>query len=202
MPYRPYTSADLDSCVFIFDSNCPRFFASADRREFLAFLKAPPGFFGILAEDSAALIGCGGLALSKTRPDMAFLTWGMIHAHYHGRGWGRLLAMVRLYRLLDLPAVERVALNTSNEAVDFYRKLGFGEVAFTPHGYREGLDRYDLELIVDADFRCWLADWGQANREQQLLRVFWKSSPVGNSVPLAPGGKTGNDDIISLGGSS
>jgi ribosomal protein S18 acetylase RimI-like enzyme len=165
MHYRAYHPADRAACLAIYDSNAERFFAPGDRDVFAAFLDAPQGFFGVLCEDSGAVIGCGGIG---TRDDgqTAVLTWGMVRADRHGQGLGRTLALARLLRLLDLPQVMRVTINTSNQTVGFFEKLGFRVVKVTPDGYRAGLDRYDLELPVDEELRRKLAAFGDAPGER------------------------------------
>ena len=156
MHYRPYQPADRAACLAIYDSNAARFFSAGDREVLAAFLDAPQGFFGVLCEDDGTVVGCGGLG---TRDDgtTAVLTWGMVHADRHGHGLGRTLGRMRLRRLLELPQVTRVTLNTSNETVGFFEKLGFRVVKVTPDGYRAGLDRYDLELPVNDELRKHLA---------------------------------------------
>nr|MBC8799133.1 GNAT family N-acetyltransferase [Pseudomonas congelans] len=40
---RPYTLADRERCLDIFDSNVPRYFDPAEREQFARFLMAPLG---------------------------------------------------------------------------------------------------------------------------------------------------------------
>jgi ribosomal protein S18 acetylase RimI-like enzyme len=153
MLFRPYTLSDRADCLAVFDSNALRFFSPGDRDEFARFLEAPPGFFGVLCDHAGGAVGCGGIALSKADARVAALTWGMIYASQHGLGWGRLLTLARLRHLVEMPAVEKVVLHTSHATARFYRKIGFREVNVVPNGYCEGLDRQDMELLVDAEFR-------------------------------------------------
>ncbi len=165
MHYRPFHPADRAACLAIFDSNAARYFAPGDREVFATFLDAPQGFFGLLCEDDGSVVACGGLG---TREDgqTALLTWGMVHADRHGHGLGRTLGLMRLLRLLEMPQVMRVTINTSNETVGFFEKLGFRVVKTTPDGYRAGLDRYDLELPVDDELRRRLAEFGDSAGER------------------------------------
>jgi ribosomal protein S18 acetylase RimI-like enzyme len=151
MLYRPYTSVDIDACLAIYDSNAERFFSPGDRDDFLAFLRSPPGFFGVLCDDAGNVVGCGGVG-TRDEGRTAVLTWGMVHASLHGRGLGKQLAVQRLLRLCAMPGVEKVLLNTSQETVGFYEKLGFIVVRHQPDGYRQGLDRYDHALQVAPAF--------------------------------------------------
>ncbi|MCC6419958.1 MAG: GNAT family N-acetyltransferase [Gemmataceae bacterium] len=148
MLYRPCLAADHPACLAIFDSNADRYFGPGDRDAFRAFLDAQPGYFGILCDDDGAVVGCGGFGV-RDGGKTAVLTWGMVHRDRHGQGLGRALALARLERIAQLPEVDRIVLNTSNETVGFYRKLGFRVVGVTPDGYGKGLDRYDLERTVE-----------------------------------------------------
>jgi ribosomal protein S18 acetylase RimI-like enzyme len=150
MLYRPYTAEDRLACLAIYDSNAERFFAPGDREAFIAYLERKQGFFGVLCDDSGAVVGCGGIGSHGKR---AVLTWGLVHASRHGQGLGRALALARLHRVSDMPEVEKLILNTSDRTVGFYLKLGFRVMHFLPNGYREGLHRYDLELLVDDALR-------------------------------------------------
>src|SRR5260370_3139072 len=166
MQYRAYHPADRAACLAICDSNAERFFSPEDRDAFAAFLDAPQGHFGVLCEDNGEVVGCGGIG---TRDDgqTAVLTWGMVRADRHGQGLGRALALARLLRLIDLVEVTRVTINTSNETVGFFEKLGFRVVKVTPNGYRAGLDRCDLELPVDDKLRQRLLEVGDSPGQRQ-----------------------------------
>ena len=160
MRFRPYAPADRPGCLVVYDSNEPTFFSPGDRDDLERFLAAPPGFFGVLADEAGAVAGCGGLAPAREGPHAADLTWGMVHAARHGRGLGRLLLLARLRLLADLPAVAKVACHTSHLTAGFYRKFGFRDVRVLCDGYRPGLDRHDMELTLNAELRSWLAGAG------------------------------------------
>ena len=40
--FRPYTSADREACLAIFDANSPTFFAPNERADYVSFLGAVP----------------------------------------------------------------------------------------------------------------------------------------------------------------
>jgi ribosomal protein S18 acetylase RimI-like enzyme len=148
MRLRAYTPADRTACLAIYDSNRERYFSPHDRGDLEQFLADPPGFFGVLCDGAGKVVACGGIGV-RDQGRTAVLTWGMVPADRHGQGLGKALTLARLRMLADFPGVERVVLNTSQEAVGFYLKLGFRVVEHVPNGYRDGLDRYDLELNVD-----------------------------------------------------
>ena len=151
MHVRPYAPADREQCLGLFDGNTPRFFGAGERHSFAAFLDHPVGSFLVLCDDEGTVVGCGGIAVRND--GNAYLVWGMIDAGRQGRGYGRALALERLRAVARIPEVRRLALDTSQEAVGFYEKLGFRMTKMTPDHYAPGLHRYELELDVDEAFR-------------------------------------------------
>jgi hypothetical protein len=61
--FRSYLPVDRTACLAIFDSNAERYFSPGDREQFLAFLKSPPGFFGVLCDNADLVVGCGGIGI-------------------------------------------------------------------------------------------------------------------------------------------
>lgn len=152
MRVRPYVAGDRDACLALFDGNTPRFFGAGERPSFAAFLDRPIGSFLVLCEDDGTVVGCGGIAVRADRRT-AYMVWGMIRADRQRVGHGRALALARLRAVAEMPGVDKLALDTSQEAVGFYEKLGFKRVKYTPDYYAPGLHRYDMELWVDEAFR-------------------------------------------------
>ncbi len=145
---RPYSIEDRPACLAVFDTNTPRFFAPQERAQYSEFLTSVVLERPYLVlQDGGEIIGCGGL---KVLPDQktAFLSWGMVASHYHGKGIGRLLAEARLDLARSIPQVETITLNTSQHTKGFYEKFGFIATTITPDGYAPGLDRWDMILQV------------------------------------------------------
>lgn len=44
LTFRPYTQADRDSCIGLFDANCPEYFAANERADYEAFLGGQSGW--------------------------------------------------------------------------------------------------------------------------------------------------------------
>lgn len=145
MLYRAFTPQDRAACLAIFDSNAERYFSPHDRADFKEFLERLPGFFGVLCIDSGRVLACGGVRVRKDGCTAA-LTWGMVPAASHGQGIGKALTARRLEKARAIPGIERVVLNTSQETVGFYKKMGFAVTRHVVNGYRVGLDRFDLEM--------------------------------------------------------
>ena len=150
--FRRYTDADHAACIEILASNAPRYFSTQDCEDFRAFLAAPLGIYSVLEDLEGVVIGCGGISTRKQEQE-SILTWGMIHAARHRQGWGNRITLARLSQLSKIDSLKIIRLNTSQETVGFYKKLGFRITAHTPNGYGAGLDCYSMELAVDEKFR-------------------------------------------------
>ncbi|WP_440778586.1 GNAT family N-acetyltransferase [Pseudomonas syringae] len=141
---RPYTLADRDTCLDIFDSNVPRYFDPVERKLFASFLMAPLGHYFVV-EREGAVLACGGyLVLSD--PAVAELTWGMVHGERHGSGLGRFLTEARLDVMQSLPSVTRAHINTSQHVQGFYSGLGFVVSAIKADGHGRGIDSVKMDL--------------------------------------------------------
>ncbi|CZT30432.1 GNAT family N-acetyltransferase [Pseudomonas cerasi] len=143
---RPYTLADRERCLDIFDTNVPRYFDPVERKQFASFLMAPLGQY-FVAERDGEVVACGGyLVLSD--PEVAELTWGMVISDRHGSGLGRFLTEARLQRMRSLPGVTRAFIDTSQHVQGFYSNLGFAVVSVDVDGHGRGIDSVRMEREV------------------------------------------------------
>jgi ribosomal protein S18 acetylase RimI-like enzyme len=145
---RPYTPADLDDCLAIFDTNVPRYFISSERDAFRAFLENPPGPYLVLTDADGTIVACGGHAASADEPGRADLCWGMVRQEKHRRGLGRHLIHARIDAAKRDPAVRVIALNTSQLTTGFYERFGFHVTDVEPDGYGPGLDRCEMRRVL------------------------------------------------------
>jgi ribosomal protein S18 acetylase RimI-like enzyme len=145
LTFREYTLTDREGCLDVFNSNIPEFFSESERDDFIDFLNRLPGQYGVVVDAAKRIVGCGGIARSRSNPHGADLTWGMVHRSLHRQGIGRVLTRERLAWADQMPTVSVVYLNTSHLTEGFYEKFGFQTVKRISNGYREGLDRCDME---------------------------------------------------------
>ena len=151
LSFRDYAPADREGCLDVFDSNIPEFFSESEREDFVGFLERLPGQYGVVVDTTDRIVACGGIAASRSDPHGADLTWGMVHRSLHRHGIGRVLTRGRLAWVEKMPQVSVVYLNTSHLTDAFYEKFGFRTVKRIPNGYREGLDRCDMEWVRSHD---------------------------------------------------
>lgn len=142
MNLRPYTAADRAVCLDIFDRNCPRYFADEERGNFEDYLNDPHGPYFVLENEAGEALGCGGYALEAS--GAASLVWGMIRPEWQRKGLGRYLALYRLREISRHGGVQLVRMDTTQESVGFYEKLGFRVIGVKKDGYAPGLDRIEL----------------------------------------------------------
>ncbi|MFN0102334.1 MAG: GNAT family N-acetyltransferase [Bryobacteraceae bacterium] len=119
MDIRPYSPADRDACLEIFDSN-----ASENRPKFAAFLNGGPGPF-FVAEHAGEIVACGGFEVNG---DSARLHWGMVRRKWQRRGLGRLMLFYRMREITRNSAVQTVGLEAPRQAAPFFTGQGFREV--------------------------------------------------------------------------
>ncbi|MFZ4658789.1 MAG: GNAT family N-acetyltransferase [Caldilineaceae bacterium] len=152
MKVRDYQTDDRESCLTLFDSNVPRFFAPHERAEFAEFLATSTDPYFVVLDDHGQIIGCGGYYLNRERAT-AGLTWGMVSNHLHRQGVGRLLLLDRLRRISQEPETTAVLINTSQHSYGFFAKIGFVVESIVENGFAPGLDEYKMSLPLSSETR-------------------------------------------------
>lgn len=144
MDVRAYSPADRAACLAVFDSNTPRFFDPAERRDFETFLDAVDCSYFVMEHDGA-IAGCGGYAIAEDT-SLASLVWGMVRADLHKLGLGRFLLLYRLREITKAGGVQLVRLGTSQHAAAFFEKQGFKVTGTRKDGHASGMDRIEMMM--------------------------------------------------------
>jgi N-acetylglutamate synthase-like GNAT family acetyltransferase len=126
MDIRPYTSADRDACLDLFDSHFP----APSCPDFAAFLASPAGLFFVLDHESC-IVGCGGYTLDGS-PGAATLVWVMVRPDLQRQGLGRYLLMYCLRQIGNLGGIDRVVVDAPPTAVRFFERQGFRPFSVQP----------------------------------------------------------------------
>jgi ribosomal-protein-alanine N-acetyltransferase len=151
MHIRPYSPADAVKCREIFISNVPEYFAEEEIEKLdnwmnaldngtLPYKTAEAIYFYILEVDGV-IIGAAGFYFVKDANN-AQLNWGMVHASYHHKGYGKLLYDYRVNKIKELAPERQVTLWTSQHTFSFFEKLGMKTESVTPNGFGYGFDKY------------------------------------------------------------
>ncbi len=140
---REYTSDDRTSCLTIFDSNYPKFFAEEERAMFSDWLDQPDRASYQVIELDGRVVACGGIYHDDGKGQTG-LAWGMVHSELHGQGIGRFLTRIRVEQMTaQFPELTQ-HLGTSQHTFQFYEKMGFAVTKVTTDGFGPGIDRYDM----------------------------------------------------------
>lgn len=144
MNIRNFKKSDKASCMEIFESNCPKYFADHERPLFDKWLDDCNVDEYYILEKDAEIIACGGVFLDD-RFEKAGLSWGMVNSAFHRQGIGREFTLFRLEKMKEhFPEAGRM-LQTSQFTFGFYEKLGFVVKKITPNGFGGGFDKYHMD---------------------------------------------------------
>ncbi len=147
---RSYTKDDFLSCMAIFDSNVPNYFATSERKECYVFLKSincnNRPYLIFTHKDNP--IACGGLII-KPNTQEARLAWGMVDNAFHNKGIGTNLTQARIDLARQMPNISKIGLETSQHTYKFYEKFGFKVQNKTPNGFAPNLDCYEMRLDLN-----------------------------------------------------
>ena len=161
MKIRKYSSKDIESCMKIFESNCPKYFDKSEHSLFEKWLLhqddtnssyCSPTYqntlqdnYWVIINEVGSVVGCAGYYISNN-PSEARLAWGMIHSEHQGKGYGKAIYQFRLEEIkANLPNFN-ITLGTSQHTFPFYAKMGMKVIQHIPQGYGSELDRFDMEL--------------------------------------------------------
>lgn len=146
MRIKPYSKENFDQCVEIFISNIDKYFAEyelAEFKTFLAYAATSDTYYVVIDED--VVVACGGFELFN---EQMALTWGMVQRDLQGHGYGKVLTLYRLDAIKAEYDNITVLIETSQHTKGFYEKQGFQVQSIEQDGFTQGLDKYNMTLIV------------------------------------------------------
>lgn len=153
MRIRPYSATDYDVCCHLFDSNIPKFFDPSEKSDFESFLKEYAHENYWVAEMGNDVVACGGIRIKPN--GIGGLSYGLVRQDLHHSGIGRKLADFRIKKLLELPEISTIQLETSQHTYGFFEKFGFITTQIQKDYFGEGLDCYSMELRNQTRANTW-----------------------------------------------
>lgn len=156
--FEPYKEKDKDSCLNIFNSNLPKFFASDEFLLFKSYLERENKTYWCMKKDGD-IIGCGGIhmepdhSVEDNELNCPGVSWGMIHSDFHKQGYGRQLLLFRLKQLALNPDVKKIKLDTTQYNPGFFSRFGFIEISVSKNYYGPGLDSHVMLLELTPEYR-------------------------------------------------
>ena len=140
--FRPYTSADREACLAIFDANCPTFFAPNERADYVSFLGAGPDGYEV-CEVAGRVVAAFGLVDDDVKG--VNLNWIMIDPGSQGLGIGS-ATMKRVLSRGGASQSSLIKIAASHKSAPFFAKFGAVVKLHTEDGWGPGMDRVDMEL--------------------------------------------------------
>ncbi len=151
-----YTPQHRASCIEIFKSNTPPYFAEEELQglevwlngqdeKCVAYKNTVTEHFYVIEDDNRKIVGCGGFYIIRESL-VANMTWGMVHGAYHKLGFGKRLFEHRIAEIKNMYPGSPIILDTTQHSYQFFEKQGFTTTQIREEHYGPGLDRYDMCL--------------------------------------------------------
>ncbi len=161
MKFRSYQASDYESCMNIFDSNCPHYFDASEREAFNQWLqiqgdrneksplKAYPNTdletYSVLVDENLNVVACCGYFMFNRNTEARF-AWGMVHIDFHHKGIGTFFTKERIKDIKTHFPNAKITLATSQHTFEFYKHMGFETTEMIPNGFGVLLHKYEMEL--------------------------------------------------------
>jgi GNAT superfamily N-acetyltransferase len=140
--FRPYSRADQEACLAIFDANCPTFFAPNERIDYKSFLDAAADGYEV-CEVAGLVVAAFGLM--RDGAEEPTLNWIMLDPRSQGVGIGSAI-MERVMSMGRSSRASLINIAASHMSAPFFARFGAAVVAHTKDGWGPGMDRVDMEL--------------------------------------------------------
>lgn len=140
--FKPYSHADKNGCLELFDANCPKFFAPNERAGYFNFLDTDPVGYE-LCSTGDRIAGAFGLIGKDLRHK--YLNWMLIHPQSQGLGIGSEI-MRRVTSFARADGVSMIHIAASHKSKPFFAKFGAIPVTMTANGWGPEMHRIDMEL--------------------------------------------------------
>ncbi len=156
MKERSFDERDTEACLSIFDSNCPHYFAVAEREAFEhwlvcqgktlenAYKNTSVETYFVIENEEGELVGCGGYYLNLNQTEARF-AWGMIRKERQHQGIGTYMARQRIEEIKRTYPLVEITLATSQHTHQFYARMGFEVLEIIPSGLAPNLDKYEMK---------------------------------------------------------
>ncbi|MBT3067521.1 GNAT family N-acetyltransferase [Rhodoferax sp. U11-2br] len=142
--FRPYSRNERETCLGLFDANCPEFFAPGERLDYASFLDTGSACYE-LCQVQGQVVGAFGLTghgrLCRS------VSWLLLHPSFQDMGIGSAV-MARLIRLAISLGLELVEIAASHKSAPFFTKFGAVINGFIPDGWGAGMHRVDMALAI------------------------------------------------------
>ena len=144
---RPYKPEDKATLLKIFTANIPKYFAEKEINDFENYLELNAVTY-LTIEVGNTIVGGTGYYINET-DSSGRITWIFFNPSYAGLGLGRKSVEHCLNVLAKDNRVEKLIVRTSQLAYKFFEKFGFRITRFAKDYWGEGLDLYEMEMVIN-----------------------------------------------------
>lgn len=140
--FRPYSSADRETCLAIFDANCPAFFAPNERVGYMSFLETVPDRYEV-CEVAGRIVAAFGLVDDNNNG--VNLNWIMLDPGSQRIGIGSAI-MRRVISQGKASQSSVIKIAASHKSEPFFARFGAVASRHAEDGWGPGMHRVDMEL--------------------------------------------------------
>ena len=141
--FHPFGPRDRQSCLALFDDNCPESFAANERTDYEAFLDANGDRYRVCLDEGRAIAAFG--VLEGDAPSRCRLNWILVAKSCQHRGIGKII-MAEMRRLALEAGAQWVDIAASHKSAPYFARFGAREIRRIADGWGPGMHRVDMEL--------------------------------------------------------
>ncbi|MEP4485314.1 GNAT family N-acetyltransferase [Marinobacter alexandrii] len=142
--FRRYLKRDIQTCLGLFDANCPEFFAPNEREDYLLFLETVPERYEV-CEAAGKVVGAHGLFEQSSEAKV--LNWILLDPSSQGHGIGATI-MARVMSSARAAAAIRIHIAASHKSRSFFERFGAQVIGTTDDGWGPGMHRVDMVIYL------------------------------------------------------
>src|SRR5262245_2745092 len=143
MQFRRYRADDRETCLQLFDLNCPVSFAPNERSDYERFLDDAVEKYELCLIDREVV---GGYGLYPDGPGRMAVRWIIVSPKTQGLGIGSAM-MTRIIGTLRQTGGVTLHIAASHKSAPFFAKFGAVERRRIPDGWGPGMHRVEMVLV-------------------------------------------------------
>lgn len=143
--FEDYSADYFENCLELFNQNCPKYFATNERQDYIEFLQTPPPKYkvGLIDEKVVAVFG---LDIDKT-VNRSRITWIMTLPQTQAKGLGKAM-MCYAIEMTKQENINAIDIAASHLSAPFFAKFGAKIIKEIPNGWGVDMHRIDMELLL------------------------------------------------------
>lgn len=140
---RPFTPADENALIGIFQLNVPQYFDPKEIEDFREYLSRRSDTY-LTIEHNGRIAGGAGYDIN-TAHHSGSITWIFFHPDAAGHGLGKEVVAYCMKIFNADPGIEKLVVTTSQLAWKFFEKCGYQLIRTEKDYWGKGLDLYLME---------------------------------------------------------